>query len=361
LQEVPQHDSSYEKLVHISDAAQRAAGLTEQLLALSSKQVLEVELLSIDRVIAELGSKLNRLVGENIELTTVQSSSLGLVSADPVQIEQILTNLVVNARDAMPNGGKITIETANVVLDEDYAEAHPDVEAGSYVMFAVSDTGQGIESETMTLIFDPFFTTKEKGLGTGLGLATVYGIVKQHQGHVGVYSDVGRGTTFRVYFPRVEDQSETIHEISSIENKPKSKETVLVVEDEEIVRNMAVEVLETLGYSTLSARDPDHAQAISQGYEGPIDLLLTDVVLPQMDGRSLYDRLSASRPEMKVLYVSGYTENIIMHHGVLDEGIQFLAKPFTVDALAKRIRHILHKASVIVISLTLSLAPVLLS
>jgi PAS domain S-box-containing protein len=361
LQEVPQNDSRHEKLVHISDAAERAAGLTKQLLAFSSKQVLDVELLSIDRIIMELDDKLNSLVGEDIELTTVQSSSLGLVSADPVQIEQILTNLVVNARDAMPNGGKITIETANVVLDEDYAKAHPDVEAGSYVMFAVSDTGQGIESETMTLIFDPFFTTKEKGLGTGLGLATVYGIVKQHRGHVGVYSEVARGTTFRVYFPRVEDQSETMHEISSIETKSESKETILVVEDEEIVRNLAVEVLETLGYSTLSARDPDHAQAISQSYEGPIHLLLTDVVLPQMDGRSLYRRLSASRPEMKVLYVSGYTENFIMHHGVLDQGVQFLAKPFTVDVLAKRIRHILAKASLMAICLTVSLAPALLS
>ncbi|MGO9567735.1 MAG: ATP-binding protein [Desulfomonilaceae bacterium] len=360
LHESQQDDARHEKLIHIAHAAERAAGLTRQLLAFSRKQVLDVNILRIDRVITAMEEMLNRLIGEDIELRTVHSSSLGLVNADPGQIEQILMNLVVNARDAMPNGGKITIETSNVLLDEEYAKAHPDVEAGSYVMFAVSDSGQGIESETMTLIFDPFFTTKEKGVGTGLGLATVYGIVKQHRGHVGVSSEVGRGTTFQVYLPRVLDQSETVHETQSAEAKPQGKETVLVVEDDEIVRNLAAEVLDTLGYSTLSARDPERALAISRSHEGPIHLLLTDVVLPQMDGRSLFKSLSASRPEMKVLYISGYTEDFIVHHGVLDLGVQFLAKPFTVDALATRIRRILDGAVLLVISLAASLAQVCL-
>ena len=259
----------------------------------------------------------------------------------------------------MPKGGKITIETGNVLLDGDYAKNHPDVEAGSYVMFAVSDSGQGIASETMTLIFDPFFTTKVKGVGTGLGLATVYGIVKQHRGHVGVSSEVGRGTTFRVYLPRVDEYPETIADAEFMGTQPLGKETVLVVEDEEIVRDLATEVLETLGYSTMSAHDPDHALAISRTYEGPIHLLLTDVVLPEMDGRSLYNRLAEARPEMKVLYVSGYTEDFVVHQGVLDPDVEFLAKPFTVDALAARIRDILDGSSLVVISLAAGLAQAL--
>lgn len=359
LQDGLQADARHEKLVHIAHAAERATGLTRQLLALGSKQVLEVKVLSIDRVIAEMEDALKRLIGKDIELLTVNSYPLGFVRADPSQIEQIVSNLVVNARDAMPNGGKITIEIRNVLLDSYYAKTHPDVEAGSYVMFAVSDSGQGIASETMTLIFDPFFTTKAKGVGTGLGLATVYGIVKQHRGHVGVSSEVGRGTTFRVYLPRVEDQPEIDADGEIMVTQPLGKETVMVVEDEEIVRNLATEVLETLGYSTLSAHDPDHALAISQSYEGPIHLLLTDVALPEMDGRSLYNRLAEERPEMKVLYVSGYTEDFIVQQGVLDGGVQFLAKPFTVDALATKIKDILDGVPLVIISLAAALAQAL--
>jgi two-component system, cell cycle sensor histidine kinase and response regulator CckA len=344
MDQMPTDDVQGKRLAQIARAAERAAGLTKQLLAYGRKQVLETRVLDINEAISGMEEMLRRIIGEDIELITVHSSLPGLVRADPGQIEQVLMNLAVNARDVMPNGGELIIETANVLLDEDYCRTHPEVEPGSYIMFAVSDNGQGMEPETISKIFDPFFTTKEKGVGTGLGLATVYGIVKQHGGHVAVYSQVGRGTIFKVYLPCVEDFLVEVQQSMSSAPRPEGRETVLVVEDEEVVRNLTCEVLDILGYCTLPASDPEQAQAINRSYEGPIHLLLTDVVLPQMDGRRLYQTLSVTRPEMKVLYCSGYTENFIVHQGVLDQGVQFLAKPFTVDALARKVRETLDGA-----------------
>ncbi len=341
MQRLPEESFQYDKLAQICRAAKRAAGLTTQLLAFSRKQVLDVKVLDLNEVIAGMEEMLRRLIGEDIEFETVFSSPLGRVKGDPGQIEQILLNLAVNSRDAMPMGGTLTIETADVFLDEEYAKGHSEVHSGPYVMFAVSDTGCGMDAETVSRIFEPFFTTKEKGVGTGLGLATVYGIVKQHTGHVSVYSEVNRGTTFKVYLPQVEDLPEPESRATEADARPIGTETILVVEDEETVRNLACEALELLGYSCLAARDPREAQAMADSHEGPIHLLLTDVILPIMDGRSLFARLSPLRPEMKVLYTSGYTENFIVHHGVLDSGVHFMHKPFTLDGLARKVRRVL--------------------
>jgi CheY-like chemotaxis protein len=252
-------------------------------------------------------------------------------------------NLAINARDAMPTGGKLVIETAAADLDEKYARKHGDVEPGPYVMFAVSDTGMGMDPETRSQIFDPFFTSKEKGRGTGLGLATVYGIVKQHQGHIAVYTEVGKGTTFKVYLPReTEDAPDELPKAAVVAQQPFGTETVLIVEDEEVVRDLLSETLGMWGYRTIEAGSPQEALNASEQHQGPINLLLTDVVLPQMDGKSLFDLLSQTRPEMKVLYMSGYTDEAIVRHGVLDRGVPFLQKPFTVHKLAGKMREVLR-------------------
>jgi len=248
-----------------------------------------------------------------------------------------------NARDAMPNGGRLTVETANEKLDEEYTRTRQEVEPGAYVMIAVSDSGHGIDGDTLGSVFDPFFTTKEKGLGTGLGLSTVFGIVKQHGGHISAYSEVGRGTTFKVYLRSVDEEAERSFHGPSAEPRPVGKETVLVVEDEDVVCDLACEALEMLGYSTLSASDPSEALGIGAQYAGVIHLLLTDVVLPRMDGKTLFEKLSKIRPTMKVLYISGYTENFIVNHGVLDRGVHFMHKPFSVAGLAAKVRETLDE------------------
>ncbi|HMK36510.1 MAG TPA: PAS domain S-box protein [Desulfomonilaceae bacterium] len=342
--QLPNKGPEQEKLAQITRASRRAAELTQQLLAFSRKQVLEIKPLDLNVTISDFEKMLRRLIGEDINVETLLAHSLGTVYADPGQIEQILMNLSINARDAMPDGGTLTIETANTQLGYEYARTHADVNSGEYVMFVVSDTGRGMTQEILSRIFDPFFTTKEKGVGTGLGLATVYGIVKQHRGHITAYSEPGRGTTFKIYLPRAQgipehESKEPVHV-----PRPTGSETILLVEDEEIVRNLACEVLDALGYSLLAARDPNQAQIISRQHKGIIHLVLTDVVLPQMDGRSLYNALVKERPEMKVLYVSGYTENFIVHHGVLDRGVNFLQKPFTVDSLAAKVREVLGES-----------------
>ncbi len=255
-------------------------------------------------------------------------------------------NLAVNARDAMPGGGSLTIETSNVMLDEVYAQRHPEVHPGPHAMVAVSDSGNGMDAATLSRIFDPFFTTKEKGKGTGLGLSTAYGIVKQHQGHISVYSEPGKGTVFKVYMPTVADSVGPVPEDLKTFRKPTGHETVLVVEDDDVVRNLACEFLQDLGYSVMSADSPNQALQISSSYMGPIDLLLTDVVMPGMDGPKLYAHMSALRPAMRVLFMSGYSENLIATHGVLNPGIHFIPKPFTVNALASRIREALDQHSV---------------
>lgn len=343
LQDIPRDDVKHERVAQIAHAADRAAALTRQLLAFSRKQVLDVKVLNVNDVIQGMEEMLRRLIGEDIDLVTDCRSSLGFVKADPSQIEQILLNLAINARDAMPRGGKLTIETANVLLDEDFRRIHPEAEANLYVTFAVRDTGIGMDSETMAHMFDPFFTTKEKGLGTGLGLATVYGSVKQHQGHIVVESQPGNGASFRVYLPLVEEDIEASPATQVQDLKLDGTETILVVEDEDAVRNLVCQALEMMGYAALSARDPQQAVGISAGYGGPIHLLLSDVVLPQMDGRTLFNTISTARPDMKVVYVSGYTEDFIVHHGVLDRGVHFLAKPFTVETLASKVREVLDE------------------
>ncbi len=252
-------------------------------------------------------------------------------------------NLSVNARDAMPGGGTLTLSTRDVILDAEYARIHPHVTPGPYVMVSVSDTGTGMDSDTVSQIFDPFFTTKEEGKGTGLGLSTVFGIVKQHQGHVSVDSEPGRGTTFHVYLPMCTDAPDEAANAAFAEPQRGGDETVMVVEDEEIVRNVACEVLEMLGYAVFSAAEPENALRISQQHRGPIHLLLADVVLPRMDGASLFSRLSSTRPETRVLYVSGYPERSFIRRGVLNPGTDFLQKPFTFESLGRKVREVLDR------------------
>jgi PAS domain S-box-containing protein len=341
LQRLSEDDVSREKIVQIARAAERAAELTKQLLAFSRKQMLEVRPMNLNDTISDLEVMLKRLIGEDIELVTSLDPSIGSTQADPGQVEQIIINLCVNARDAMVRGGKLSIETSNVTLGEEYCRAHAEVDPGEYVLFSVSDNGVGMDSQTRTRIFDPFFTTKEKGVGTGLGLSTVYGIVKQHQGHIAVYSEAMRGTTFKVYLPRVDTPVKSKAKASPVQLERHGVETLLVVEDDQFVRDLACELLEMLGYSLLNAQDPKEAIQVAAAYEGTIHLLLTDVILPQMDGRTLFNRLSPLRPEMKVLYVSGYTENFIVDHGVLEAGVHFLQKPFTLNSLAHKVREVL--------------------
>ncbi|MBI5568858.1 MAG: response regulator [Desulfomonile tiedjei] len=345
LQQMVKDDPLREKVIQITYAAERAAVLTRQLLAFGRKQVLDVRVMDLNPVIADFEKMLRRVVGEDIELVTLLASELVTVRADRSQIEQILMNLAVNARDAMPRGGAITMETANIVLDEEYAKDHPGVTPGPYVKFSVTDTGSGMDNDTLTRIFDPFFTTKEEGQGTGLGLSTVYGIVKQHQGYIDVQTRMGGGTTFKIYLPACQEP------IAAVEEKPVSElqlqgdETVLVVEDEEIVRKVACEVLEILGYRVLDAANPDTAMAVGQQHQGPIHLLLTDVILPRMDGASLYREMNLSRPEMKVLYISGYPESSFLRRRLLKADDDFLQKPFTFETLGTRVREVLDKAS----------------
>jgi PAS domain S-box-containing protein len=326
-----------EKLLEMRRASDRAASLTRQLLAFGRKQVLEVRVLDLNDVIKNLGSMVSRLMPENVNVSTVLTASPASVKAADNQIGQVLINLIVNARDAMPQGGKLTIETSNAFLDKTYSLTHPEVEPGCYILLAVSDNGTGMDAETQARAFDPFFTTKEKGVGTGLGLSTVFGIAKQHGGHVSVYSEPGLGSTFKVYFPQAQEpEHETLQEsIPAVVYR--GGETVLVVEDDESVRNFTCSALEELGYSVLKASDPVEATAICEQYQDEIDLMLTDVVLPQMDGRSLYERLVLQRPRMNVLYMSGYTDDAIVNHGVLEEGVHFLQKPFSTNALATKI------------------------
>ncbi|MEW6112000.1 MAG: ATP-binding protein [Thermodesulfobacteriota bacterium] len=335
---IEEHDPRWEKVRQIQNATERAAELTRQLLAFSRRQVLEMTIINLNALLQDLQGMLRRLIGEHIEVRTILDPSLGNVKADPAQISQLVLNLAVNARDAMPTGGSLTIETSNVVLDDAYARAVSDVRPGDFVLLSVSDTGDGMDLETVSRCFEPFFTTKQKGSGTGLGLSTVYGVVKQHDGHITVYSEEGRGTTFRIYLPRA--AAELVKEATATKpsQEPGGGETILLVEDEDSVRNVALEALESQGYTVLQAASAEEAITIAGNYPGSIDLLLTDVILPKMDGRSLFGALVGARPEMKVLYMSGYTDDFIVHHGVLDPDISFLSKPFTLDSLCRKIR-----------------------
>jgi PAS domain S-box-containing protein len=343
----PEGSPQAEKLVQIQRAAERAASLTKQLLAFSRKQVLEMRVLDLNQVLQDVEKMLRRIVGEDIDLASAPGASPSLMKADQDQISQLLMNLAVNARDAMPEGGRLTIETDNIILDSDYAHTHADAQPGSYVVLTVSDTGIGMHPETIDRVFEPFFTTKPKGVGTGLGLATVFGIVKQHGGHVTVESEIGHGSTFRVYFPQTEQLPEEVSCPLAPAMTASGGETVLVVEDEEFVRDYACEVLISLGYNTIAAKDPHEAIFLSERHSGVIHLLLTDVVLPVMDGRSLFERLHPERSEMRVLYMSGYTDDAIVHHGVLETGVHFLQKPFSFNSLAKKVGEALGRRDLI--------------
>jgi PAS domain S-box-containing protein len=340
LMKMGETDPLYPKLSEIKHAAERAAGLTRQLLAFSRKQILQPKVLALNDLVSELEKMLRRLIGEDIELRTVLDHELGRIKADPGQIEQIIMNLAVNARDAMPQGGKLTIETKNAVLDENYARNHIAVIPGPYVMLAVSDTGVGMDESTKARIFEPFFTTKEAGKGTGLGLSTVYGIVKQSGGNIWTYSEPGQGTSFKLYLPRVVEMPQ---QRTTAERKEftKGSGTVLLSEDEEMVRRLARQLLEMFGYRVLEAQNGTAALLICEQHPESIDLLLTDVVMPEMSGCELAERVAQLRPDMKVLYMSGYTDNAIVHHGVLDEGAKFIQKPFAAADLIRKVREVL--------------------
>ena len=329
----------------IQATAERAATLTRQLLAFSRKQVLQPAVVDLNVVVADLEPMLHRLIGEDIAISTRLAAGLGQVKVDRGQIEQVIVNLAVNARDAIPEVGRLTVETAVATFDEVYARDHATV-AGAYVMLAVSDTGMGMSAEVQSRLFEPFFTTKGPGKGTGLGLATVYGIVKQSGGSVEVTSELGVGTTFRVYLPRVDDAVPTPLPLESVTLPGHGAETVLLVEDEESLRDLVREVLESYGYAVLEASRPEEALARSRAHAGVIHLLLTDVVMPQMNGRQLAALIQEQRPGLRVLFMSGYTDDAIVRRGVLDSRMPFLAKPFTPDGLGKKVREVLDAAAV---------------
>jgi CheY-like chemotaxis protein len=329
-----------EEVQEIIGAARRAANLTQQLLAFSRKQVLRPTVLDVNVVVRAMERILHRVIGEHIALRTSLASSLSPVRADASQLEQVIMNLAVNARDAMPAGGRITIETSDVTLEGELAREHPEAHAGAYVMLAVGDTGTGITPEVRAHLFEPFFTTKEVGKGTGLGLATVYGIVHQSGGFIGVDTELERGTRFRIYLPRAEvPDTEPVRPVP--EPAPSGTGTVLVVEDEAGVRHLARHVLSRFGYRVLEAADGIEALRLAEVEQGSIDLLLTDVVMPGMSGAELADRFLALRPHTRVLYASGYADDAVMRHGVRHDGVPFLQKPFEPDELVRCVRELL--------------------
>ena len=332
-------------LNNVRAAAEKAANLTRQLLAFARRQVIEPEVVNLNTLVLGLDKMLRRLIGEHIELVILPEENLRCIKIDTGQFEQILVNLVVNARDAILDNGKITIETQNAALDAEYARQYEGVPAGDYVMLAVSDTGMGIEEATQLHIFEPFFTTKEKGRGTGLGLATVYGIIKQAGGHIWLYSELGLGTTFKIFLPVTAEAASAGPVPRPAPQQWSGSETVLLVEDESAVRAAGVNTLRKRGYTVLEAANGEEALRLVQGREQEIALLVTDVIMPQMSGKELADRLQRLHPRLKVLFASGYTENTIVHHGVLEPGIAFLPKPFTPGVLAQKVREILDVGS----------------
>lgn len=332
-------DPARREVEAILKAGRRAARLTQQLLAFSRKQVLEMRVVSLGALLEDLVKMLRRIIGEDIDLLVTTSPGCGNVRVDPAQMEQIIVNLAVNARDAMPDGGRLTLEVADAELDESYAQEHAEVLPGPYVCLTVADTGIGMSDEIRSHIFEPFFTTKESG--TGLGLATIYGIVKQFEGHIQVDSTAGQGTRFKIYLPRAAEPAVALESPANPAAWPRGRETILLVEDNEMVRNLAVRILAAQGYNVLVADRGPAALDSARTHAGPIDLLLTDVVMPQMSGRALLEQLRGSRPTLRVLYMSGYTDNIVARHGILEPGTPFLAKPFTPQALVQKVRAML--------------------
>jgi PAS domain S-box-containing protein len=336
-------DPNHYAAEQILKAGERAATLTQQLLAFSRRQVLQPRVLDLNKLVTALSTMLRRLIGEDIDLQLVLRPDLGMVSADPGQIEQVLMNLVVNARDAMPKGGTVTIETANVELDESYSGRHLAVKPGPYAQIAVSDNGGGMDEATQARLFEPFFTTKGVGRGTGLGLSTVFGIVKQSGGNLDVYSVPNRGTSVKVYLPRIE-QPAAVEAESRRRHVASGSETVLLVEDDDMVRHLVSETLVRAGYKVMDTSDPLEARRLSDSYQGPIHLLIADVVMPKVSGRELAEELRARRSGMKVLYMSGYTDHAIVNTGILRKEVAFLQKPFTPAALTEKVREVLENS-----------------
>ena len=332
---------SYEYAEEIEKASKRAASLTRQLLAFSRQQVLEPIILNLNTLVSEMEKMLPRLIGEDIQLNLILDPAIGRVKADPGQIEQVVMNLAVNARDAMPDGGKLTIQTANAEIDVAFVREHPGSVTGQFVMLAVTDTGTGMDPETQAQIFEPFFTTKGRDKGTGLGLATVYGVVKQSSGYITVESEKGKGALFKIYLPRIEQPVATRNQGIQAPLNVHGSETILLVEDAEPLRKLAHMFLRDNGYRVLTAVDGSEAQQVAEQNAGPIHLLLTDVVMPGINGRVLAERLAPLHPAMKVLYMSGYTDSFIAGHGVLEEGIHLLHKPFTEEDLMRKVREVL--------------------
>lgn len=322
-------------------SGERAAVLTRQLLAFSRRQTLHPRAINLNEVAKSMERFLGRIIGANIELSSFLSPALGNVRADPSQIEQVIMNLVVNARDAMPGGGKISVETGDVELSEDYAEAHPEVSAGPHVMLAVSDTGQGMDPQTQARIFEPFFTTKEQGKGTGLGLSTVHGIVKQSGGSIFVYSEPGKGSTFKIYLPRVEGGAQAPVKSGVKVESLTGTETILVVEDDDAVRKLVHRALVDHGYTVLDAISAREAVTFCERHKGLIHLMISDVILPQMSGRELAKRVQELRPKMRVIFMSGYADDAVAHHGILEAGHVFVEKPFVPAAMVRKVREIL--------------------
>ncbi|MBN1103326.1 MAG: PAS domain S-box protein [Deltaproteobacteria bacterium] len=336
-------ESSYKNIHEILKASQRSADLVRQLLAFARKQTIRPEVMDLNDMVSGMLKMLHRLIGEDIRLNWIPGKDVGRVRMDPTQVNQILANLMVNSRDAIPGVGKITIETANKSFDESYSRRHEGAVPGEYVLLGVSDTGAGMSPEVMEHVFDPFFTTKELGRGTGLGLATVYGIVKQNNGFINVYSEQGLGTTIKIYLPRFEGETVGAAEKADERKLPEGTETLLLAEDEASLLNVAREILAGQGYTVLAARTPTEALMLAERHKGEIHLLLTDVVMPEMNGRELMGRLQALRPRIKALFMSGYTANVVAHHGVLDEGVHFIEKPFSPRTLAEKVREVLDK------------------
>jgi PAS domain S-box-containing protein len=341
----PLPESEQRLVSEIQHAGERASELTRQLLAFGRKQMLELKTIDLAEVITRFEPMLRRTIREDVRIEVILSPSLGTARADVGQLEQVLLNLTLNARDAMASGGVLTIEAQNVELDTDYVSLHPEVRVGSYVMIAVSDTGTGMTRDIQQRLFEPFFTTKERGKGTGLGLSMVYGIVKQHGGSVSVYSEPGKGTTFKIYLPRVTDavDAEPAHRSSAWTLPVRGGETILVVDDNEMVRRTACEMLRRLGYRVLSADSAAGCHRVAESHDGTIELLLTDVVLSESNGLEVYSTLKKQRKGLKVVFMSGYTSNVVVHHGVVDHGVHFLPKPLSLKNLSTKVREVLDE------------------
>jgi two-component system, cell cycle sensor histidine kinase and response regulator CckA len=341
LDDLPSGDRLRDPVLMMRQAGEQAAALTSQLLAFSRRQVIEPQVLELNSVVSNLTKMLRRLIGEDIELSVALAADLDRVRIDPRQVEQILMNLSVNARDAMPHGGRVTIETANATVDEHFAQFTPGLTPGRYVLLAVTDSGLGMDENTRSRIFEPFFTTKDPGKGTGLGLAMVYSIVQQAKGHIEVYSELGHGTVFKLYLPSVDGADQPTEATDDQAASLQGTETILLVEDAEGVRALLQDVLTMYGHQVLVARDGEEGIRLANDHTGPIDLIITDIVMPRMGGRELVEQVVTARPTVRALYLSGYTDEAVMRHGVLEAGAAFLQKPFTARQLMTKVRHIL--------------------